>query len=80
MQCDQCGEKIASYLNLHNDLNIQYGEKDKDNVYFVRKQLLGRERCYNLIDVELTFDTKQNLIDRKISGGMFITEEEFRVG
>jgi hypothetical protein len=62
---------------MHNDLSIQYGETDKDNVYFVHKQLLGRERCFKPIDVELTFDNRRNLIDRQMSGGLFIPAEEF---
>ena len=63
--------------NLHSDLSIQYGKTDKENVYFVRKQLLGRELCFNPINVELTFDNKRILIDQQISGGRFITEDEF---
>jgi hypothetical protein len=79
VQCNRCGEKIGTRLNLHNDLSVQYGKFDKHNIYFIRKKLIGRERCFYPIDVELTFDNRRQLTDRKIQGGKFITEKEFRL-
>jgi hypothetical protein len=65
---------------MQNDLSIRYGETDAGNVYFVRKGIIGRERCFNRIEVELTFDNSKRLIDQTISGGRFISEEEYKKG
>jgi hypothetical protein len=79
VQCERCGEKIGTRLNLHNDLSIQYGKTEKHNTYFIRKKLIGRERCFHPIEVELTFNNRRQLIDQQIRGGKFITEQEFRL-
>jgi hypothetical protein len=38
---------------------------------------MGEGRCFQRVEVQLTFDQNRNLIDRQISGGDFITEEEY---
>ena len=80
VQCDQCGEMLRTHVNLHNDLSIRYGESERDNAYFTRKRIIGSHRCFRPIDVELTFDSKRNLLDQQIQGGRFISEEEFNAG
>ncbi len=77
VQCDRCGEKIKARVNLHNDLSIRYGEKDEGDTYFCRKMIIGNQRCYQKIEVEMTFDRDKKLMDRQISGGKFISKEEF---
>ncbi len=72
VKCNRCGEVIRSRVNLRNDLSIEYGEGNGDTTYFARKTIIGAERCYQPIQVELTFDRNHKLIDRKISGGEFI--------
>jgi hypothetical protein len=80
VRCGQCGEKLQIQINLWNDLSIQYGDTDKEDVYFTRKQIVGRSGCCKPIEVELTFDRQRHVKDRKIQGGQFITEEEFLAG
>ena len=77
VKCDRCGEKLRSRVNLHNDLSIHYSETEGNNIYFCRKAIIGSERCFFPIEIELTFDHQRNLVDRKIHGGQFISEEEF---
>lgn len=77
IQCEKCDEKISTRINLRTELSVQYGETDRDNTYFVRKQLLGKDRCFNIVNVELTFDNKRNLIEQQISGGRFISEDNY---
>ncbi len=77
VQCKKCSEKIKVRVNLYNDLSIQYGEKNEADSYFCRKMVIGNERCYRPIEVEMTFDRNKKLTDRQITGGSFISEAEF---
>jgi hypothetical protein len=38
---------------------------------------VGSKRCFQPIEVELTFDANRKVIAREITGGQFITEEEY---
>ncbi|MBC8506092.1 MAG: hypothetical protein ISR58_07575 [Anaerolineales bacterium] len=77
VQCDHCGEKIKARVNLNSDLSIRYGEKNEEDTYFCRKMIIGNERCYRPIEVEMTFDRSKKLLDRQIKGGRIISEETF---
>jgi hypothetical protein len=43
----------------------------------VNKTLIGRQRCFERIEVILTFDAQRRLLNRDIVRGDFITAEEF---
>jgi hypothetical protein len=79
VRCARCGETISTRVDLRNDLSLKFGEEagadTEDITYFCRKVLVGQERCYQRVEVELTFDQRRQLIDRQISGGEFIEEE-----
>jgi hypothetical protein len=77
VQCNHCGEKIKVRVNLYNDLSIRYGEKEEKDTYFCRKVIMGAERCYRPIEVEMTFDRNKKLLDRQITGGIFISKDEW---
>jgi hypothetical protein len=77
VQCDRCGEKIRTRVDLRNDLSVRYGKTDRDTTRFCRKTVVGSGRCFQEIEVELTFDAHRQLIDRHIQGGNFISEEEY---
>ncbi len=77
VKCNRCGEQIRTRINLHNDLSVSYGEGDADTTFYCRKVLMGEERCFQRIEVELSFDHHRKVINRQISGGEFITEEEY---
>lgn len=77
VQCDRCGEKIRTRVDLRNDLSVRYGQTDQDTTRFCRKTIIGSGRCFQKIEVELTFDAHRQLIDRHIRGGNFISEEEY---
>ena len=78
VQCNRCGEKIKSRVDLYNDLSPIYNEEVV--TYFCRKILIGQQRCYQKVEVEMNFDERRQLTDRQINGGGFITEEEFSAG
>ena len=77
VQCDRCGEKIRTRVDLRNDLSIHYGDTDQDTTYFCRKTIMGSGHCFQQMEVELTFDARRQLIDRQIQGGKIIGEEEY---
>jgi len=73
VKCRRCGEIIESRVDMSNDLSIDYDEAGHA-VYHCHKGLVGRQHCYQTIEVELLFDAKRQLIDRQISGGEFVEE------
>ena len=78
VQCEACGEVIASRINLLNDLSVTYSGGGK--AFQWRKQLIGSKRhCYKPIAVELEFDDRRMLTWREIDGGEFVTREEYLV-
>ncbi len=79
VRCAHCGETLKSRVNLMNDLSLRYGEGNEGNSYYCRKILSGASRCFRKIEVNLTFDVNRKLIDRQISGGEFISAEDFEV-
>ena len=76
VKCNRCGEIIRARVDLRNDLSINYGERDEDTTYFCRKSLMGSQRCYQQIEVELTFDAGKKLLQREIRAGKFVEEGE----
>ena len=72
VQCNRCGEVIQAQVNLSNDLSIEFGQDEKVSGYFCRKVLIGQQRCFQQIEVTLTFNANHKLIDRKIEGGKFV--------
>jgi len=71
VRCSKCGEIIHSRINLNNDLSIEYGNTEADTRYTCRKVLIGEGRCYQPVEIILTFDQNRIIIDRKIKGGTF---------
>lgn len=77
VRCNRCGEKILSRIDLRNDLSPEYGDKEKDLIYFCRKVLIGQKLCFQQVEVHLKFNKMRELLEQEISGGKFIDEEEF---
>ncbi|MEA3460138.1 MAG: hypothetical protein U9R11_05655 [Chloroflexota bacterium] len=75
VRCDKCGEKLKSRIDLQRDLTPSYGEGEA--AYFLRKVLIGSGRCFQPIEVRMTFDARRKLVSREITGGRFITKEEY---
>ncbi len=78
VRCKRCGEAIGTRVSLRSDLSIRYDESGRARGYDVRKVLIGgKRRCYEPVEVRLTFDVDRRIMEREISGGEFITAEEF---
>jgi hypothetical protein len=69
VKCNRCGEVIEGRLDLDNDLSPDY---DGDStVYFVRKGLIGQNRCFQQIEVEMKFNSSRELLEQQVTGGQF---------
>lgn len=78
VRCNLCGEQLSSRINLYNDLSVEY-EGENDQTYHCRKTIVGRTGCFQRIEVKLNFDKNRKLSERQISGGEFITVDEYLV-
>jgi len=70
VKCKRCGEIIEGRVDLDNDLSLEY--EGSNNVYFGRKVLMGNNRCFQQIEVELKFTSDRELIDKGVKGGTFV--------
>jgi hypothetical protein len=71
VRCNRCGEILVTRVDLRNDLSIEYGNGER---YFCRKVLIGDQRCFEKVEVQLEFNANRKLIDRQISGGEFVDD------
>jgi DNA-directed RNA polymerase subunit N (RpoN/RPB10) len=76
VRCNRCGENLKSRINLYNDLSVNYDEHG-NQTYLCRKTFVGRQGCFERIEVKLVFDQRRKLIDKEISGGTFIESGEY---
>ena len=70
VKCNRCGEIIEGRVDLDNDLSLDY--EGDSTIYFVRKGLVGNNRCFQQIEVELKFDSSRQLLEQNITGGEFV--------
>ena len=68
IKCNRCGEIIAGRVDLDNDLSLS----DEGNSYIVRKGLIGNNRCFQRIEVEIQFTSDHKLIEQQAQGGTFV--------
>jgi hypothetical protein len=70
VKCNRCGEVIEGRVDLDNDLSLEY--EGDSTVYFVRKGLVGNNRCFQQIEVEMKFTPARTLIEQEVTGAQFI--------
>jgi hypothetical protein len=70
VKCNRCGEVIEGRVDLDNDLSLDY--EGDSTIYFVRKGLIGDNRCFQQIEVEMKFTPDRELIEQQVTGGQFI--------
>ena len=68
VKCKRCGEMLEGRVDLDNDLSLN----DEGDGYIVRKGLIGSNRCFQQIEVELIFDSSRQLQAKDITGGTFV--------
>ena len=70
VKCNRCGEVIEGRVDLDNDLSLDY--EGDSTVYHVRKGLIGNNRCFQQIEVEMKFTSARTLIEQHATGGQFV--------
>ena len=70
VNCLRCGEIIQGRVNMDNDLSVEYEEGG--DIYYARKVLMGENKCFQRVEVELKFTSSRELLERHITGGEFI--------
>jgi hypothetical protein len=74
VKCKRCGEILTARVNLANDLSVEYGPAGNPQSYKCRKVLQGSGRCFQTVEVLLTFDSQRRLQEKEIHGGEFVEE------
>jgi hypothetical protein len=72
VQCNRCGEILTARVNIGNDLSVEYDGSGNPQSYTCRKVLQGNGRCFQSIEVLLTFNARRTLQDKEIHGGKFL--------
>jgi hypothetical protein len=74
-QCDECGERFKTLIRKYNDLSPTY--KEEGPAFIFKKELIGSS-CHNRVNLYLGFDKNYRKISEEITGGHFITKEEYQ--
>lgn len=71
----RCREPIEGKVDLFNELS----NADEGGGYYVRKVLhtSGEKRCFDQVEVEIWFNGKKGIADHTVSGGRWLTAEEY---
>ncbi len=72
----RCNEPLSAEVDTLNALS---GSDDGDASYYTRKviQGSGRNRCFTQVEVELWFNSQRALLRQEVSGGRWLTAEEY---
>jgi hypothetical protein len=75
VRCGRCGAPVHVRVHLYNDLAVEY---DGDDVagYRLRKEIMD-SKCFRLLQADIQFDRNRRELERTITGGEFISREEF---
>ena len=76
--CGRCGEAIRVRADRRYDLvSEMHDPGEAGPAYTLHKDIVG-VRCFQRIAVDVEFDHRLQVIERRISGGRWLTEEEYR--
>jgi hypothetical protein len=74
-QCLRCGEILTGEINLANDLSAEFDDNG-GTTYLCRKVLMGTQRCFQPVELTLTFNAARKLIDQQVTGGKLLPAED----
>ena len=76
--CGRCGEAIRVRADRRYDLVSEMRDPGESGpAYTLHKDIVGTQ-CFQRIAVDVEFDQRLQVIERRISGGRWLTEEEYR--
>ena len=72
VRCRRCGEVIPVRVDLLNDLSLDYDSGQ----YTAHKTVVGdgKNRCFQRVELALTFDANRKLLTQDAVGGDIITD------
>jgi len=70
VKCKRCGEVITGRVDLNNDLSAEYEEGG--DIFLARKVLMGENKCFQRVEVELKFNSSRELLEQHATGGEFV--------
>jgi len=78
VRCGKCGEKLRLRVSTRSDLMRDYdrGTGDMGSGYILRKDIMD-DRCFQIMHAEVQLDDSHRILSQEISGGEFITQEEY---
>ena len=73
---NRCREPIMAEIDLVNSLSR---DEENDNQFYTRKVLQGsgKNRCFTQVEVDIWFDRSKKVSHYEVSGGRWLTEEEY---
>jgi hypothetical protein len=75
--CSRCGEAIRIRTDRRYDLVSELRDPGEPGpAYTMHKDIVGA-RCFQRITVDVEFDHRLQITERRISGGRWLTEEEY---
>jgi hypothetical protein len=76
--CSRCGEAIRVRADRRYDLVSEMRDPGEIGpAYTLHKDIVGAQ-CFQRIAVDVEFDRRLQVIERRISGGRWLTEEEYQ--
>jgi hypothetical protein len=76
--CSRCGEAIRVRTDRRYDLVSEMRDPGEVGpAYTLHKDIVGAQ-CFQRIAVDMAFDQRLQVIERRISGGRWLTEEEYQ--
>lgn len=72
----RCNEPLVGQVDLVNELSRT---DDGDSTYYTRKVIhtTGERRCFTQVEVELYFDQNKKILRHEVTGGRWLTAEEY---
>ena len=76
--CSRCGEAIRVRTDRRYDLVSEMRDPGEVGpAYTLHKDIVGAQ-CFQRIAVDVAFDHRLQVVERRISGGRWLTEKEYQ--
>jgi hypothetical protein len=72
VKCSRCGSPLAVRVDLRNEPSIDY----ESGGYVLNKEMMD-SKCFTLMHAQLRFDSRRNIVEKRVEKGAFITKEEY---
>lgn len=78
VRCSRCGEAIQVRVDRRYDLASEWRDPGESGpAYTMHKDIVG-DGCFQRMSVDVGFDASFNVVEQRIRGGEFLTEDAYR--